>query len=197
MSEIVEIWKPVVGYESLYECSNLGRIKSLNRKIIRKNGAQQTFKEKILTPIEVNNYLYVCLYKNGKYQRKYVHRIICEAFLPNPENKPCVDHKNCVRSDNRLSNLRWVTYQENSENPISKKKQKENVPKSMLGKFGKNHPNSKPIIQIDTNGVFIKEWSCAAEVQRVLGFKKGYIGKCCKGKNEMAYGYKWKYKGVA
>ena len=189
-----EIWKDIKGYEGLYMVSSLGRIKSLERTIIRGNGHPQTFKERILKPIITSSgYLYVSLSKNGKQQREYVHRLVAMHFLPNPDNKPCVDHINTNKQLNTVNNLLWVTYQENTDNPISKKKHKENVYKSMLGKFGKDHPNSKPIIQLDINGAFIKEWSCAAEVQRELGYKKGFVGDCCKDKYRTAYGYKWGY----
>ena len=104
-----EIWKPIKEFEGYYEVSNMGRVRSLNYK--------RTGKEKILKNIEdYKGYLEVVLTKNGKRKQFKVHRLVAEAFIPNPENKPCIDHINTVKSDNRVENLRWVTYKENSNN---------------------------------------------------------------------------------
>ena len=109
-----EIWKPIKDYEGLYEVSNLGRVKSLNYK--------RTGKEKILKNSECNGYLVVSLVKNGKLKQFYVHKLVAEACILNPENKPCIDHINTIRNDNRIENLRWVTYKENMNNELTKEK---------------------------------------------------------------------------
>ena len=100
-----EIWKPIKDYEGLYEISNLGRVKSLNYS--------RTGKEQILKPQKrKNGYLGVILcYKNTQKQVN-IHRLVAEAFIPNPENKPYVDHINTDKLDNRACNLRWVTQKE-------------------------------------------------------------------------------------
>ena len=104
-----EIWKPIKDFEGYYEVSNIGRVRSLNYK--------RTGKGKILKNIEdYKGYLEVGLTKNGKRKQFRIHRLVAEAFIPNPENKPCIDHINTVKSDNRVENLRWVTYKENSNN---------------------------------------------------------------------------------
>ena len=104
-----EIWKPIKDFEGYYEVSNIGRVRSLNYK--------RTGKGKILKNIEdYKGYLEVGLTKNGKRKQFKVHRLVAEAFIPNPENKPCIDHINTIKSDNRVENLRWVTYKENSNN---------------------------------------------------------------------------------
>ena len=104
-----EIWKPIKDFEGYYEVSNMGRVRSLNYK--------RTGKEKILKNIgDYKGYLEIVLTKNGKQKQFKVHRLVAEAFIPNPENKPCIDHINTVKSDNRVENLRWVTYKENSNN---------------------------------------------------------------------------------
>ena len=104
-----EIWKPIKEFEGYYEVSNMGRVRSLNYK--------RTGKKKILKNIEdYKGYLEVGLTKNGKRKQFKVHRLVAKAFIPNPENKPCIDHINTIKSDNRVENLRWVTYKENSNN---------------------------------------------------------------------------------
>ena len=133
-----EIWKPIKDYEGLYEVSNLGRVKSLN---YRKTG-----KEKILKNIECRGYLAVCLTKNGKQKLFKVHRLVAETFIPNPESKPCIDHINTIKNDNRVKNLRWVTHKENNNNPLTKKKYSENHREQagennpMYGRTGENNP---------------------------------------------------------
>ena len=173
MSEINnEIWKDVKGYPN-YMVSNLGNVKSLNYN--------RSGKEQILKPIpNTFGYLQVGLCKNGKPKFYKVHRLVAEAFIPNPNNKPCIDHINTNRTDNRVDNLRWCTYRENNNNPISKKK-----------KIGKLNYKSKPIIQLSLNGDFIKKWDCAWEVERDLGYSQSNISMCCNGKLKSAYKFKW------
>lgn len=110
---MTEIYKDIQGYEGLYQISNLGNVKSLNYR--------HTGKEKILSCGNNNKgYFVVNLCKNGKLEQFLVHRLVANAFIQNPENKPCVDHINTIRTDNRVSNLRWCTQKENCNNEISK-----------------------------------------------------------------------------
>ena len=195
-----EIWKPIKDYEGLYEVSNLGRVKSLN---YRKPG-----KEKILKNIESNyGYLMVGLTKNGKQKLFTVHRLVAETFIPNLEGKPCIDHINTVKSDNRVENLRWVTYEENNNNPLTKKKYSENhrkqnseetkkkLSESKKGKHcGENNPKSKPVVQIDLNtNEVINTYFGTREAARQTGFNQSNISKCCRGKQKSHKGYKWKF----
>lgn len=114
-----EIWKDVEGYEGLYQISNLGNVKSLDRYVKQKDNKIKHIKEKMLTSHDNNRgYLAVNLSKDGKTKTHTVHRLIATAFIPNPENKPCIDHINAIRTDNRIENLRWATYSENNSNPI-------------------------------------------------------------------------------
>lgn len=182
MKEINEIWKDITGYEGIYQVSNLGRIKSL------KYG-----KEKIRKPVKHKfGYLQIGL-NNGKYRVYKVHRLVAQTFIPNPENKPHIDHINTDRTDNRAENLRWVTAKENANNKLTIEKHKNKLlPKS------EKHPSSKPILQFTKEGEFVNIWNCARDIERELGCCNGDISKCCKGKLKTCGGYKWRYyyKGI-
>ena len=206
MIENTEIWKPVIGYEGLYEVSSLGRVRSLDR--IDSNN--HPLNGVILKPyISNSGYLLVGLYKQQKRDRKLLHRLVAEAFIPNPENKPEIDHINTIKTDNTVflnedgsvnydkTNLRWTTRKENINNPLTKTKMQINARKPSKGKYGKKHHRSKPIIQYDKEGNFIKEWECANDVERVLGISNKHIGSVCLGKRKSCGGYIWKYKNAA
>ena len=114
-----EIWKPIKGYEQYYEVSNLGRIKSLARNVYWKNRANRINsrydEEKIIVPdVMKNGYIRIKFRVNGDVKQKTVHRVVAEAFIPNPENKPCINHKDGDRKNNKVENLEWCTYSENN-----------------------------------------------------------------------------------
>lgn len=109
-----EIWKDVPSYEGLYQASNMGRIRSVNRSLLTKSGVWKNYPGVLLklTPNYHGRYT-VALFKNSQHKATTVHRVICLTFIPNPENKREVNHKNGIPTDNRVENLEWVTHQEN------------------------------------------------------------------------------------
>ena len=181
---MLEEWKDIEGYEGLYMVSSLGRVKSLNY--------HRTSKERIMKLCKENHgYLHVMLCKNHKQKTLKVHRLVATAFIPNPDNKPCIDHINTVKDDNRVENLMWCTAKENVNNPISIKRLLENSPTA--GKFGKDHFRSKPVYQYSLDGKLIRKWGSTMDVQRELGILQQNISRCCLGKRKTAYGFIWQY----
>lgn len=124
MNEIEE-WKDIEGYEGFYQISNLGRVKSLERINIHSNGHRHIVKEKILKQSKNNKgYYMVNLKKCGENKFSTIHRLVANAFVPNPDNKPEVDHIIPISEGgtNNASNLRWCTHKENMNNPLAIKK---------------------------------------------------------------------------
>lgn len=105
-----EIWIDVKDYEGFYQVSNLGRVKSLDRIVL----PNKFYASKILKgSLNKDGYRRILLYKNSKYKGTSIHRLVATHFIDNPENKPCINHINGIRNDNRVENLEWVTYSEN------------------------------------------------------------------------------------
>ena len=190
MIEVIEeIWKPIKNYEEFYEISNLGNVKAKERIRIDKNGVKRKYKEKILLPSQLGyfdkygrNYLKIGLYDKFKtYTQFLIHRLVAIHFIPNPDNKPEVNHKDENKENNNVNNLEWCTRTENNEH----------------SKITENLNNSKKIKinQLSLNGEFIKEWDGIREAARGIGAKSHkHISCCCKGTEKTAQGFKWEYK---
>lgn len=211
----MEEWKDIKGFEGLYQISSFGRVKSLAR-IIKRNYNNYTVKEKILKLGESKGYKQVCLCKDKRIYWKQVHRLVAEAFINNPNNYPCINHKDENPSNNSVTNLEWCTYSYNNtynnlaKRRISKvdfKKRTQNTDwnkRRLNTDFAKRTQNTdyvsiglknrKPILQFDLEGNLIKEWSGSVEVEKTLGLKSSNIRANANGSSKSAYGYVWRFK---
>lgn len=126
-----------------------------------------------------NGYAFVTMGKDGKQYNVNVHRAVAEAFIPNPDNLPIINHKDCNPMNSTVENLEWCTFQYNNtyadriEKCVEKRR--------------------KPILQM-LNGNVIKKWYSLSEVGRATGYSIGNISHCCNGKRQHANGYEWRYE---
>jgi len=191
--ETKEEWRDVFGYKEYYKVSNLGRVKKIGKTVFRNNGTRRKILDVILkNTLKRTGYTQVRLIVDDNlFKSVLVHRLVATAFIPNPENKPQVNHINGVKNDNRVENLEWVTA---SENGLHKYRVLGLVP-SLKGKFGVFSNKRKAVNQLSMEGEFIKRWGCMSDATRqVSGHPQvSSIGLCCKGLQSHARGYKWEY----
>lgn len=174
----MEIWRDILGYEGLYQVSNEGRVRSLNYN--------KTKQIKIIKPfISRCGYLIVLFSMNGKRKHFQVHRLVAEAFIPNPNNYPQVNHKDENPENNRVENLEWCDCFYN----INYGKRTEKARKKLL-----NHPQkSKQIYQYTIGGELVAIWPSSKECGR-NGFFQSAVNRCCNGKIKTHKGYRWSFE---
>lgn len=178
------VWYPLKNYEGFYEITKKGVICSLYKEGISKE------KRIIRQHKDKDGYLIVGLSKRGESHTCKVHRLVAITFIPNPQNKPQVNHKDGNKTNNCVDNLEWITSKENIIH--SRKNKLQETDYEQLALLHKN--NMKPILQFDKEGNFIKEWNCAISVEKELHIFNSNICDCLKGRQNTAGGYIWRYK---
>lgn len=197
-----EIWVPVVGFEGFYEINKNGDIRTVER--IAVFGDRQRIVRSVIRKPSINarGYYYVRLTNGEKQKNVLVHRALMEAFVPNPENKPFIDHINTIKTDNRLENLRWVTSSENTRNPLTLEHitkacaTKECKEKQLATKIRINSKSApKKVYQYTLDGEFVAEHRSYADAVRSLGLNvrrvTGNIIVALDNNHKSAYGYMW------
>lgn len=179
-----EIWKDIPGYENLYQVSNLGRVKSLCIIHNKKVDTSKTLIRKL--SYNILGYQFIGLRKNGSRKQFYVHRLVATLFIPNPDNKPQVNHIDGNKSNNIVSNLEWVTISENQRHAVRIGLKK--------GRKGSVNPCSKPILQYTISGEFIKKWESIASAAKSYNVSRESIKHCLVGESHQSCGYVWKFE---
>ena len=177
----MEEWRDIKGYEGLYQVSNLGRIKSINYNNTKSEKIRTLSKDK-------DGYLILELSKNGRVKNFRVHRLVAEAFIPNPNNLPEVNHKIDDyehRSDNRVENLEWCTREYNCNYGTIKEKQSKNH----ANVSGSKNPRARKVRCVTTGKIF----NCIKEAAEFYGIDRRSISSCCKGRYKTAGKMRWEY----
>ena len=167
-----EIWKDIVGYEGKYQVSNLGRVKSIVWKSVKKDTIFSIWKNR-------NGYCMVSLRKNGKKTGYLVHRLVYEAFNGTIPEGMQVNHISEDKNDNRLENLNLLSAGDNCRWGTRTKRIMKTV--------------KKPVTQVLPDGTEFFTFFSAADAEQETGVPHQMIAKCCKGKMKSAYGYSWHY----
>ena len=182
-----EIWKPIKGYEGIYEVSSYGRVRSLDRHIVRKNDADYRLKGRVLTPKTYKRHyakvrLIIANVSDNEY---HVHRLVADAFVENPKGFPNVRHINGDIHDNRADNLAWVTQRENNNWGTRIERVQQRFIES---------GHARAIVQYDLKGNFIAEYPSVQEASRQTRLNRNSINQCLWGNCKRAKQFIFKYK---
>ena len=173
-----EEWREVAGYEGLYEVSNLGNIRALDRTVKgnSKRGTQNISGHAKKKSIAKTGYEVVLLHKDGSYKTKTIHRLVAKAFIPNPDNRPIVNHLDGNKRNNRVTNLEWCTQKRNVQHAYE------------IGLVS----IEKPVRCVETGKIYKSETAVSVEI---YGDRRAqsFIGEACRGEKPTAYGYHWEF----
>lgn len=168
-------WRNIKGYEGYYQVSDTGLVKAISRTVLFADGRRRGYPEKLLPVKEWfkngKGYLMVSLTKHHKTEKFSVHRLVAEAFIPNPNNYPQVNHKDEDKSNNCVENLEWCD-----------------------AKYNNQYSNAVKITQYDRQWNAIKTWGCISDAARELGIHAPNIIMCCLKKARSAGGFFWCYE---
>ena len=171
-----EIWKPHPEYTGI-EVSTFGRVRTLDRMVCNGKGTWLAKGRVLKQSNNSHGYLQVSVKVGGKWITKRVNRLIAQTFIPNPDSLPEVNHKNCVRDDNRVSNLEWCTHEYNIEY------------KDKLGHTARNNAPKSPVYAVNLATLEVSRFESQMEASRVLGIHHQNINAVIKGKYKRASGF--------
>ena len=180
------MWKEIKGYEGYYEVSDDGQVRSLDRYVVETKGKYigkkrflrgSIMKQSVSTGRDGNSYYVVNLHKNRISNVVLVHMLVAQAFIPNPDNLPTINHIDGDKHNNNVSNLEWASFSENNTHAL---------------KTGLRNPRGNAIAQYTLDGNLVATFRSACEAARVTGFSRGGISHCLNGRSETSSGYIWK-----
>lgn len=181
-----EEWRLCIGFEPFYEVSNTGKVRSI---AVWSDKYQRILKrktQKLKSQEDFKGYKRVLLCNYGKHYHCSVHRLVAQAFIPNPDELPCINHKDENPSNNNVENLEWCTYKYNSNYGT--------LPQRISNRMMQNHPLARVVNQYALDGTLLATYPSMKEAARsIKTVSSDMIGRVCKGKAKTAGGYKWSY----
>ena len=180
----MERWKDIIGYEGYYQVSDAGRVRSCDRYLPAANGGKQIRRGQIIQPNQNGiGYLYVGLRRDGIRKNEYIHRLVAQSFIGNPNGLPQVNHKDENKANNRADNLEWCTNYYNNNYGTAKARSRKTL----------KCENAIPVAQV-LDGIIIAVFKSASDAEKATGINSSSIRKCCLGKPryKTAGGYSWK-----
>lgn len=166
-----EIWKPVKGYEGLYEVSDQGRVRSIVRQVNGRGSGTHKAGGRMIKPFNRYAYIGIVMSKENKARQYYLHRVVAEAFIPNPDNKPEVNHIDGDKFNNNASNLEWVSHSENGKHAYK------------IGLRTKRGGTPSKKVRVTTLG-FYKDFDSIADAANFFGISQSSISRCCSGERK-------------
>lgn len=179
------MWKDIVGYEGLYQISNLGNVRSLNYKNTKEC-------KNLVKKINNKGYEYVTLSKQKEYKPFLVHRLVATAFIQKVDGFTIVNHKDENPLNNSADNLEWCNHKYNSDYYFSRHGE-EFSNTIRIKKTGRIIKNNKKVAQKSLKGETIRIFDNSVMVEKELGYYRSSIVACCKKKRKTAHGYKWEF----
>lgn len=183
----LEIWKDIYGCDGFFQVSNLGNVRVLEHVHHCRRNRSFLIRGRTLPKVKMNTgYLGAHIRRNNRPKLVNIHRLVAQAFIPNPQNKPTVNHIDFDRKNNRVDNLEWCTHAENNSHSRNSGRPRK-VPKVTTALY-------KPVLQLDLEGRVIKRYASIKQADRETGIPSTIIVRCAKGKLKATKGFKWCYE---